>query len=70
MLAENTSLSFEILVYINKLTIHKFCSSHAITSDINLEETAKAAQFFLSDGVIITGTATGDPVNPKDLQCK
>lgn len=47
-----------------------FCSSHAITSDINLEETAKAAKFFLSDGVIITGTVTGDPVNPKDLQCK
>lgn len=42
-------------------------SSHAITSDVNLVETAKAAEFFLSDGVIITGTATGDPANHHDM---
>ncbi|XP_055689763.1 uncharacterized protein F13E9.13, mitochondrial [Lutzomyia longipalpis] len=45
----------------------KHCS-HAITQDLSLLETAKAAEFFLSDGVIITGTATGDPVNPNDLR--
>jgi predicted TIM-barrel enzyme len=43
------------------------CSSHAITSDVSLSETAKAAEFFLSDGLIITGTATGEPVNTDDL---
>ncbi|MFA7228888.1 MAG: BtpA/SgcQ family protein [Melioribacteraceae bacterium] len=39
--------------------IKKKHSSHSITADIDIIETAKAAQFFLSDGVIITGSATG-----------
>ncbi|HOT74618.1 MAG TPA: BtpA/SgcQ family protein [Candidatus Wallbacteria bacterium] len=39
--------------------IKKKHSSHAITSDITIEETAHAAEFFLSDGVIVTGAATG-----------
>lgn len=45
-----------------------FFSSHAITADVSLAETAKAAEFFLSDGLIITGTSTGDPTNTKDLE--
>jgi len=28
---------------------------HAITADIDIAETAKAAEFFLVDGVIVTG---------------
>ena len=39
--------------------IKKKHSSHAITADVDLVETAKAAEFFLADGVIVTGTATG-----------
>jgi hypothetical protein len=39
--------------------IKKKHSSHAITSDVDIVETAKAAQFFLSDGVIVTGNSTG-----------
>ena len=39
--------------------IKKKHSSHSITSDTDIIETAKAAEFFLSDGVIITGSATG-----------
>lgn len=39
--------------------IKKKLSSHAITEDVNIVETAKAAEFFLSDGVIITGISTG-----------
>ena len=39
--------------------IKKKHSSHIITSDISLEETAKTAEYFRSDGVIITGTSTG-----------
>lgn len=39
--------------------IKKKHSSHLITSDISIVETAKAAQFFLSDGLIITGKSTG-----------
>ncbi|XP_067015843.2 uncharacterized protein F13E9.13, mitochondrial isoform X1 [Anabrus simplex] len=43
--------------------IKKKHSAHSITADVSLEETVKAAEFFLSDGVILTGTSTGDPVN-------
>lgn len=39
--------------------IKKKHSSHAVTSDITIEETAHAAEFFMSDGVIVTGAATG-----------
>ncbi|XP_050439765.1 uncharacterized protein F13E9.13, mitochondrial [Adelges cooleyi] len=48
--------------------IKKKHSSHAITQDVNLIETAKAATFFLSDGIIVTGTATGHPAEPQDVQ--
>ncbi|MBU1239016.1 BtpA/SgcQ family protein [Myxococcota bacterium] len=43
--------------------IKKKHSSHAITSDVDIVETAKAAEFFKSDGVILTGPATGQPAN-------
>ena len=39
--------------------IKKKHSSHALTSDVSIGETAKAAAFFLSDGIIVTGSATG-----------
>lgn len=39
--------------------IKKKHSSHSITADIDIIETAKAAKFFLSDGIIITGSSTG-----------
>ncbi|ENN71598.1 uncharacterized protein F13E9.13, mitochondrial [Dendroctonus ponderosae] len=48
--------------------IKKKHSSHAITSDITLEETAKAAEYFLADGVVLTGTATGVPAKITELQ--
>ncbi|KAL5235782.1 hypothetical protein ACI65C_003192 [Semiaphis heraclei] len=47
--------------------IKKKHSSHAITQDVSLIETAKAAEFFLTDGVIVTGTATGQPAKPNDV---
>ena len=47
--------------------IKKKHSSHSITSDVTIEETAHAAEFFLSDGLIVTGTATGKEVAPQDL---
>ncbi|XP_049829809.1 uncharacterized protein F13E9.13, mitochondrial isoform X1 [Schistocerca gregaria] len=43
--------------------VKKKHSAHAITADISLDETIKAAEFFMSDGVIITGSATGEPVD-------
>ncbi|MDD3049876.1 MAG: BtpA/SgcQ family protein [Candidatus Cloacimonetes bacterium] len=39
--------------------IKKKHSAHSITSDVTLAETAKAAEFFLSDGLIVTGASTG-----------
>ncbi len=39
--------------------IKKKHSAHAITADVSLAETAQAAEFFLADGVIVTGAATG-----------
>ena len=39
--------------------VKKKHSSHSITSDTSIVETAKAAAFFLSDGIIVTGTSTG-----------
>ncbi|XP_030372493.1 uncharacterized protein F13E9.13, mitochondrial [Scaptodrosophila lebanonensis] len=43
-------------------------SSHAITADVDLLDTAHAAEFFLTDGIVITGTATGSAASPKDLE--
>lgn len=48
--------------------IKKKHSSHAVTSDIDIVETARAAEFFLSDGVIITGIATGAEASPAEIQ--
>ncbi|KAG4077084.1 hypothetical protein HA402_016071 [Bradysia odoriphaga] len=54
----------DVLVFTD---VKKKHSSHSITEDISLPETVKAAEFFLSDGVILTGSATGHAANPKDL---
>ncbi len=47
--------------------IKKKHSSHALTADVSLSDTVEAAEFFLSDGVIITGTHTGKPVDQQEL---
>lgn len=48
--------------------IKKKHSSHAITADINIVETAQAAKFFQADGVIITGSSTGVCADLQELQ--
>ena len=48
--------------------IKKKHSAHALTADVSLEETAKAAEFFLVDGVIVSGIATGEPADPTEVQ--
>lgn len=48
--------------------IKKKHSAHAITADVGIAETAKAAEFFGSDGVIVSGTATGEPVDAAELE--
>lgn len=47
--------------------VKKKHSSHAITSDVTLGETVHAAEFFLTDGVILTGQATGSPADEREL---
>jgi membrane complex biogenesis BtpA family protein len=47
--------------------VKKKHSSHAITADIDIVETAKAAQFFLSDGIILTGIATGKEADISEI---
>ncbi|XP_043287186.1 uncharacterized protein F13E9.13, mitochondrial [Venturia canescens] len=54
----------DVLVFAD---IKKKHSSHAITADVSLSETAKAAEFFLADGVILTGIATGKPADEVEL---
>ncbi len=48
--------------------IKKKHSSHALTSDVDIVETAKAAEFFLSDGVIVTGASTGAIASVDELK--
>jgi membrane complex biogenesis BtpA family protein len=47
--------------------VKKKHSAHALTADIDIAETAKAAEFFLVDGVIVTGVATGQPAEPDEV---
>jgi membrane complex biogenesis BtpA family protein len=48
--------------------IKKKHSSHALTSDLDIGDTAKAAAYFLSDGLIITGRHTGEEANVADFE--
>ncbi|XP_052061195.1 uncharacterized protein F13E9.13, mitochondrial-like [Mytilus californianus] len=54
----------DILVFTD---IKKKHSAHAITSDVDIADTAKAAEFFLSDGVIVTGIQTGQAADVSEL---
>jgi uncharacterized protein len=48
--------------------IKKKHSAHAITADVDLVETARAAEFFAADGVIVSGVATGQPTDPEEVR--
>jgi uncharacterized protein len=48
--------------------IKKKHSAHALTADVDIAETARAAAFFLADGVIVTGTSTGRPADPAEVK--
>ena len=47
--------------------VKKKHSAHAITADVDIVETAKAAEFFVVDGVIVTGVSTGEPAQPAEI---
>lgn len=48
--------------------IKKKHSSHSITSDLSLVDTAKAADFFLADGLVVTGMETGSTTDPGEVR--
>ena len=47
--------------------IKKKHASHAVTADVDVAGCARAAEFFLADGVIVTGTETGAAVDEREL---
>lgn len=48
--------------------VKKKHSSHAITADIGIGETAHAVEFMRGDAVIVTGAVTGDAPKPVDVR--
>jgi predicted TIM-barrel enzyme len=48
--------------------IKKKHSAHAITDDVSIIETARTAEFFKADGVIITGECTGYAPDDKEVR--
>ena len=48
--------------------IKKKHASHAISADVDLADTARAAEFFGAEAVVVTGTATGRPTSPEEVR--
>ena len=48
--------------------VKKKHSAHAITADVDLTETARAAELFLADGLVVTGPATGRAADPEQVR--
>jgi len=48
--------------------VKKKHSSHAITADVGIGETAHAVEFMRGDAVIVTGLVTGDAPKPEDVR--
>lgn len=48
--------------------VKKKHSSHAITADVGIGETAHAVEFMRGDAVIVTGTMTGEAPQPDDVR--
>jgi len=48
--------------------VKKKHASHAVTSDVDLVETARAAEFFHADGVIVSGAATGREADAAEVE--
>jgi membrane complex biogenesis BtpA family protein len=66
-----TLLRFRKAIAAEHIKIHadvkKKHSSHAITADVSLSEAATTTAFFGADGMIVTGSATGEPTRPDDV---
>lgn len=47
--------------------VKKKHSAHAVTADVDLAETARAAELFLADGIVVTGAATGRAADAEEV---
>ena len=43
-------------------------SAHSVTSDLTIGDVAHAAEFFLADGIVVTGKSTGKEVSMTDFE--
>jgi membrane complex biogenesis BtpA family protein len=48
--------------------IKKKHSAHAITADVSVVDAARAAEFFLADGVVVTGATTGAEASEDEVR--
>lgn len=48
--------------------VKKKHSSHALTADVDIVETARAAEFFLADGVVVTGPVTAQAADTAEVE--
>lgn len=48
--------------------IKKKHSAHALSADVSIAETARAVSFFCGDGVIVTGSSTGEVASLAELE--
>jgi membrane complex biogenesis BtpA family protein len=48
--------------------VKKKHSAHAITADVDIVATAHAAEFFLADGVVVTGASTGRAADAAEVR--
>ncbi|ROT65436.1 putative uncharacterized protein F13E9.13, mitochondrial-like isoform X4 [Penaeus vannamei] len=58
----------DVLVFTDIKKKHSWDCAHSITSDVGIADTAEAAKFFLADGVILTGSATGQEADHRQLE--
>ncbi|HEY5704110.1 MAG TPA: BtpA/SgcQ family protein [Terrimicrobiaceae bacterium] len=48
--------------------VNKKHCSHALTGDLDITDVVKQAEFFLVDGIVVTGQRTGEPPELKELR--
>ncbi|PAV83450.1 hypothetical protein WR25_08688 [Diploscapter pachys] len=48
--------------------VKKKHSAHSVTSDLTIGDIAHAAEFFLADGIVVTGKSTGKEVSMTDFE--
>ena len=48
--------------------VKKKHSAHALTADVDIVETVRAADFFRADGVVVPGSSTGHPADSLELR--